>query len=63
MLFISALAQGLAKENVSGVEQWNKSEYNGNDADNNSRQSDISGKNEESTRVLQKVTRLELQCN
>lgn len=36
VLFISALAQGLAKENVSGIEQWNKSTYViASDADNN----------------------------
>lgn len=55
VLFISALAQGLAKENVSGIEQWNKSEYViAGDADNNLSQSTISDKQE---KAVQNVTK------
>ena len=55
MLFISALAQGLAKENVSGIEQWNKSTYViASDADNNLSQSNITTKTDEAVNTIAK---------
>ena len=55
VLFISALAQGLAKENVSGIEQWNKSTYViASDADNNLSQSNITTKTDEAVNTIAK---------